>query len=207
METLKELVKRGDADGTMARVQELLRKGSDVETILNGALIPAMDEVGKLFQKREYFIPEMLVAARAMKGAMAVLKPLLTESGVKSQGNVVLGTAKGDLHDIGKNLVAMTFEGAGFEVIDLGVDVPSEKFVEAVKEHDAIAVGISALLTTTMQEARKTIETFEKEGLRDRVKILVGGAAVNQAFANEIGADFFGPDPASGKDYLRSRLG
>lgn len=207
METLKELVKRGDADGTMARVQELLRKGSDVETILNGALIPAMDEVGKLFQKREYFIPEMLVAARAMKGAMAVLKPLLTESGVKSQGKVVLGTAKGDLHDIGKNLVAMTFEGAGFEVIDLGVDVPSEKFVEAVKEHDAIAVGISALLTTTMQEARKTIETFEKEGLRDRVKILVGGAAVNQAFANEIGADFFGPDPASGKDYLRSRLG
>ncbi|MFC1888993.1 corrinoid protein [Thermodesulfobacteriota bacterium] len=207
METLKELVKRGDTDGTVERVRELLQKDSDVGTILNTALIPAMDEVGELFQKREYFIPEMLIAARAMKGAMEVLKPLLTESGVKSRGNVVLGTAKGDLHDIGKNLVAMTFEGAGFEVIDLGVDVPSAKFVEAVKEHDAIAIGISALLTTTMQEARKTIEEIGKEGLRDRVKILIGGAAVNQAFADEIGADFFGPDPASGKDYLRSQVG
>ncbi len=204
MDQLKEYVKSGKAKETTGRVQELIAGGMDPEKILKEALIPAMDEVGDLFQKGEYFVPEMLVAARAMKGGVDVLKPLLVESGVEAVGKIVVGTAKGDLHDIGKNLVVMALEGAGFEVVDLGVDVAAEKFVAAVKEHKPVAVGLSALLTTTMASMQEVIEMLEKEGLRGSVKVMVGGAPLDQEFADEIGADFYGADPTAGKNYARS---
>jgi len=166
-----------------------------------------MDEVGELFQKGEYFIPEMLVSARAMQKCMEVIRPKLQEKGVKAQGKVVLGTVRGDLHDIGKNLVKMMLEGVGFEVIDLGVDAGPEKFVQAVKEHSPQLVGMSALLTTTMMAMKDIIEALKAEGLRQQVKVMVGGAPIRQEFADEIGADFYGKDATSAKDYARKVVG
>lgn len=206
MDKLKTLVRTGDAPGTQKRVTELLEAGQEAEAILKEALIPAMDEVGDLFQKGEYFLPEMLIAARAMKQGLALLKPKLVAGGVEPVGKVVIGTVKGDLHDIGKNLVAMALEGAGFEVIDLGIDVPSDKFVAAIKEHEPVALGISALLTTTMVAMKDTIAAIEESGARDGVKIMIGGAPVTQAFADEIGADFYGGDPTAGKEFVKGLL-
>ena len=207
MEKLKELVIEGYAPETVERIKKLLDDGISAEDILNNALILGMDKVGELFASKEYFIPDLLVAARAMEEGMVILKPLLYKGREKkSLGTFVLGTVKGDVHDIGKTLVECVFKGAGFKVIDLGVDVPPEKFVEALKEHKPIALGLCALLTVTMIEMKVVIDAITEAGLRDEVKILVGGAPVDQAYAEEIGADFYGPDPASGKNYLLQTL-
>jgi 5-methyltetrahydrofolate--homocysteine methyltransferase len=160
-------------------------------------MIPAMDEVGRLFEENEYFVPELLIAARAMKGGLDILRPLLAATGAEPIARVVIGTVRGDLHDIGKNLVAAMLEGGGFEVIDLGVDVSPERFASAVKEHHAQIVAMSALLTTTMPGMKAIIEALRAEGVRDSVKIMIGGAPVTQRYADEIGADAFS-DNASG---------
>lgn len=203
METLKELVKTGKAQETAERVKTLLDQGADPEAIMREALISAMDEVGDLFQQGEYFVPELLVAARAMKHGLEILKPQLVQTGVEPMGKALMGTVKGDLHDIGKNLVIMALEGAGFEVIDLGTDVDPEKFVEAVREHKPQVIGLSALLTTTMLTMKEIIEAIKAAGLRNQVKIMIGGAPVSQEFADEIGADFYGMDSTSGRNYAR----
>ncbi len=203
MEDLKELVKSGNAQGAADKVQEMIDNGENPEAIMKQGLIPAMDEVGDLFQKGEFFVPEMLVAARAMQQGLNVIKPKLVDAGIEPIGRVVIGTVKGDLHDIGKNLVIMALEGAGFEVVDLGTDVPPEKFVESIKENNPQVVALSALLTTTMTAMKDTIEAIKDAGVRDQVKIMIGGAPLRQEFADEIGADFFGPDSTAGRNYAR----
>ncbi len=203
MERLREFAKTGKAKETAERARVLLDEGKEPDSIMKGALIPAMDEVGDLFQKGEYFVPEMLVAARAMQRGLEVLKPMLVASGVEPMGKVLVGTVKGDLHDIGKNLVVMALEGAGFDVIDLGADVPPEKFVEAIKEHNPKVVGLSALLTTTMPAMKDTVEAIKAAGIGDQVKIMIGGAPLRQEFCDEIGADFYGPDSTTGRNYAR----
>jgi len=203
MDKLKEHVKAGDGKSTAERVQELLDGGTGAEAILKESLIPAMDDIGELYSQGEFFVPEMLASAKAMKEGMQVLRPRLAESGVEPVGKVVLGTVKGDLHDIGKNLVGMVVEGAGFEIVDLGTDVATDNFIAAVKEHKPVAIGMSALLTTTMGAMQDVIDALKDEGLRDDVKVMIGGAPLSQEFADEIGADFFGRGPADGKDYLR----
>jgi 5-methyltetrahydrofolate--homocysteine methyltransferase len=187
-------------------VKELLDRGASPVSILYESLIPAMDEVGGLFERHEFFVPEMLVAARAMQAGMNVLKPLLVESGVDSIGRMVIGTVKGDLHDIGKNLVAMMLEGAGFEIIDLGVDVPAEKFVEVVIS-GVDFMGMSALLTTTMSAMKDIIQALEDSHLRDQVKIVVGGAPVTQEYADSIGADGYAADASAAVNLVRRLLG
>jgi len=203
VEPLKQMIKEGKADETEARVRELLDGGVSPEALMKEAMIPAMEEVGDFFQQGKYFLPEMLMAARAMQRGMEVLKPALVSSGAAFPGKVVLGTVRGDIHDIGKNLVGMTLEGAGFEVVDLGTDVSPERFVEAVREHSPQVLGISALLTTTMLAMKDTIDILREAGLRDTVKVMVGGAAVRPEFATEIGADFYGPDSTSARDFAR----
>lgn len=187
----------GDAPTARMVVQEALAEGVDPQILLSQYMIPAMDEVGRRFETNEYFVPELLIAARAMKGALELIRPLLAESGAEAVGRVVIGTVRGDLHDIGKNLVAAMLEGGGFEVIDLGVDVGPEKFIDAIQAHDAQIIAMSALLTTTMPGMKTTIEALREAGVRDRVKVMVGGAPVTQRFADEIGADGFS-DNASG---------
>jgi 5-methyltetrahydrofolate--homocysteine methyltransferase len=194
----------GDDDAVAGLVQEALDQGLAPQDILSGGLIAGMDEVGKDFKAGELFVPEVLIAARAMHAGMGVLRPLLAESDVPSAGKFVIGTVQGDLHDIGKNLVRMMIEGAGFETIDLGTDVKAEAFVEAVREHQPRLVGMSALLTTTMVNMKGTIEALEEAGLRDSVKVMIGGAPVTAAFAEEIGADAYAPDAASAVDVARS---
>ena len=204
MTDLKELVKTGDDKGTEAMVIKLLEEGKAAEVILNEALIPALDEVGELYQKGEYFLPEMLIASRAAQRGIDILRPKLKEKGIKATGKAVLGTVQGDMHDLGKNLVVMTLEGAGFEVIDVGADASPDQFVNAIREHKPQVVGLSALLSTTMPAMKETIDTIKKAGLRANVKIIVGGAPVTQKFADEIGADFYGADAVAGKDFARS---
>jgi 5-methyltetrahydrofolate--homocysteine methyltransferase len=187
-------VVEGDNASVQKNVQDALSAGSPAGSILNEALIPAMAEVGRLFEEGEYFVPEMLISARAMKSAMALLKPFLQQSDVKFAGTVVIGTVKGDLHDIGKNLVSLMLEGAGFQVKDLGSDVSPEKYVDAVKEAGANVVAMSALLTTTMVNMKSTITALEDAGLRQQVKVMVGGAPVTDSFAKQIGADGYAPD-------------
>jgi 5-methyltetrahydrofolate--homocysteine methyltransferase len=187
-------VMEGDANAITANVQAAIDAGIPVSVILNEGMIAAMAEVGRLFEEGECFVPEMLVAARAMQTGMALLKPRLKEADVASAGKVAIGTVKGDLHDIGKNLVAMMLEGAGFEIIDLGADVSPEKFVEAVREQKVQIVAMSALLTTTMPSIQKTIEALNAAGVRGQVKVMIGGAPVTQSYAEQIGADGFSPD-------------
>jgi len=187
-------VVEGDNVAIQQRVQEALSDGTSAASILNESLIPGMSEVGRLFEEGEYFVPEMLISARAMKTAMALLKPHLIQEDVKFTGSVVLGTVKGDLHDIGKNLVSLMLEGAGFQVKDLGSDVTPEKYVEAVRETGAGVVAMSALLTTTMTNMKATVTALEEAGLRDKVKIMIGGAPVTESFAKQIGADGYAPD-------------
>jgi len=170
-------------------------------------LIPAMDVVGQKFSCAEFYIPEMLIAARAMQGGVALLKPLLAAAGSKARGKVVLGTVKGDLHDIGKNLVGMMLEGTGFEVVDLGADVKPERFVEAVQKESPNFVMLSALLTTTMLAMGETIQALKKAGVRDKVKVAIGGAAVTQRFADEIGADFYSPTATGGVTKAKEIMG
>jgi 5-methyltetrahydrofolate--homocysteine methyltransferase len=202
MKKLKELVKSGKAKETADRVKELLDSGVHPETMLKEALIPAMDDVGDLFQKGELYVPEMMVAARAMEYAMNVLKPVLVQGGIDPIGKVILGTVKGDLHDIGKNLVASALEGAGLEVVDLGTDVSPEQFVAAVREHQPQVLGMSALLTTTMVSIKDTIDALAEAGVRD-VRVMIGGAPITDRFAGEVGADFYGPDSTAGRNFAR----
>ncbi|MHC4673099.1 MAG: corrinoid protein, partial [Planctomycetota bacterium] len=177
--------------------KEALASGADPQELVSKYMIPAMDTVGQRFECNEIFVPELLIAARAMKAALTLIQPKLTEAGAQSAGKVIIGTVKGDLHDIGKNLVASMLEGGGFEVIDLGVDVAPEKFVEMVKDKGAQIVALSALLTTTMPAMKNTIDELAKSGVRKGIKILVGGAPVTQQFADDIGADGYS-DNANG---------
>jgi 5-methyltetrahydrofolate--homocysteine methyltransferase len=197
----------GEDEEVAGLVQEALDQGMAPEEILAGGLIAGMDEVGRDFKAGDLFVPEVLIAAQAMHAGMNVLRPLLAESDVPSAGKYVIGTAQGDLHDIGKNLVKMMLEGAGFQTIDLGTDVKPEEFVAAVREHQPQLLGISALLTTTMPGMKATIEALEEAGLRDAVKIMVGGAPVTAAFAEQIGADAYAPDAGSAVDIARSLVG
>jgi corrinoid protein of di/trimethylamine methyltransferase len=190
--TLYTAVLEGDAKTSAASTHELLGAGIEPMQLITQAMIPAMDEAGRRFEAEDYFVPELLLAARAMKASMEILRPLLASSGVQPVGRVAIGAVKGDLHDIGKNLVASMLEGGGFEVIDLGADVPPEKFVTAIREKGAEIVCLSALLTVTMPSMKATIDALKEAGLRDRVKVLVGGAPVTKQFADEIGADAYG---------------
>lgn len=201
MEKLKEAVVNGKTEESASRVKELLGKGANPEAIVREALIPAMDLVGNLVQKGECYIPDMLVAAKAMNACMAILKPVLAGGGMEPPGKVVIGTVQGDLHDIGKNLVVIILEGAGFEIVDLGNDVSPEKFVEAVEKEKPDFVGLSALLTATMLSMKETVEAIEKAGFRRKVKIMIGGAPVTQEFADSIGADFYAADATAGREY------
>jgi len=189
-----EAVIRGDAPVVEHRIKELLEKGVDPNEILNDGLIRGMDGVGERIEAGDFFIPEMLIAARAMKTGLAVLKPFLTASGIDPVGKAVIGTVRGDMHDIGKNLVGMMLEGAGFEVVDVGTDVPIEKFIDIVRKERPHILGISALLTTTMLGAGDIIDKLIEEGLRDKVKVIIGGAPVTQEFADQIGADGYADD-------------
>ncbi len=206
IQEVAEAVEKGKVKIVAGLVQEALDEGASAADILNIGMIGAMAVVGEKFKNNEIFVPEMLIAARAMKKGVEVLTPYLKAAGTESKGKLILGTVAGDLHDIGKNLVGMMIEGAGFEVIDLGVDVPAEKFIEAMKENpDCKIVALSALLTTTMPAMKETIEAIVASGLRDTVKIMVGGAPVTQAFADEIGADGYSEDAASAAE-LAKRL-
>jgi len=184
----------GSQKVTVVKVQAALDAGINPAVILNDGMVAAMAEVGRLFEEGEYFVPEMLIAARAMQNGLALLKPFLASANVKSQGKVVAGTVKGDLHDIGKNLVCMMLEGAAFEIVDLGSDVTPEKFVEAVRSTGADVICMSALLTTTMPNMKTTIEALKTSGLRDKVKVMVGGAPLTDQYAREIGADGYAAD-------------
>ncbi|HIY97016.1 MAG TPA: corrinoid protein [Candidatus Borkfalkia excrementigallinarum] len=203
-EEISTLLQRGKAKDLAALVSEELAAGVAPKDILTEGLIAGMGIVGTKFKNNEIFVPEVLIAARAMNAALAVLKPALADSGVEPVGTAVICTVKGDLHDIGKNLVKMMIEGTGIRVIDLGVDCSAEKIVEAVKENNADIVCLSALLTTTMMYQKDIIDALKAAGLRDKVKVMVGGAPVTQAFADEIGADAYTPDAASAAEKARS---
>lgn len=192
----------GQAPAVEAGVTTALAQGMPASEILNQGLIRAMDEVGKRFEEGEFYVPEMLIAARAMQAGLRILKPHLMETGVQAAGRVAIGTVKGDLHDIGKNLVGMMLEGAGFEVHDLGVDVPAEKFIQAAREGVQV-IGMSALLTTTMVSMESTINAMQEAGVRDRVKIIIGGAPVTDEYARRIGADAFAADASSAARAVR----
>ena len=192
VEKLYDAIVDGEAATAREAVTEELANGADPIALIVGSMIPAMDDVGQLYQDEQYFVPELMLSGRAMKAAMEPLRPLLAVSGVKPAGTVIAGAVKGDLHDIGKNLVISMLEGAGFKVIDLGTDVKPEKFVAAIREHNPQIVCMTALLTVTMMSMKTTIAAIEAAGLRDLVKILVGGAPLNDRFAREIGADGFG---------------
>jgi len=207
LDTIYDAVLDGDAKGAAAAVEAALAAGETPQAILNDACIPAMAEVGALFEEGEKFMPEMLISARAMAAAMTILRPLLVAAGVKNIGKVVLGTVHGDLHDIGKNLVGMMLEGAGFEVIDLGTDVPPQKFVDAVKEHQPDIVGMSALLTTTTKAMPTTLNALAEAGVRDQVKVIIGGAPITDDFAKKIGADGFAADAGSAARAARALMG
>ncbi|MDX2185537.1 MAG: corrinoid protein [Opitutaceae bacterium] len=206
LERLRIAVESGKRQEAKALTQELLQEGNPPLRIVDLALVPAMGAVGERFKTNQIFVPEMLVAARAMKEAMGVLEPLLAEAGIKPKHQVVIGTVQGDLHDIGKNLVAMMLKGANFGIIDLGVNVPPERFVEAARQEDVHIVALSALLTTTMPAMRTAVETLRRE-VRADIKIIVGGAPITGDYAREIGADGYSADAASAVDLARSLVG
>ena len=197
----------GDDNGVSELTQKALDEGLRPEEVLRGGLLAGMDRVGVDFRDDKLFIPEVLIAARAMHAGMDILRPFLVGSDISFSGKVVIGTVEGDLHDIGKNLVAMMLEGGGFEIVDIGTDVPPDGFVEAIKEEEPDLVGMSALLTTTMQSMKRTIVALEEAGLRENLKVIVGGAPVTQEFANEIGADGYAPDAGSAVELARSIIG
>ena len=203
LDGLYEGVVAGNAKKVKELTEQALAEGEPPEKVLTGALIPAMSEVGRRMKEGEYYVPEVLISARAMYSALSVLRPKLAETGAKPTGVVVAGTVKGDLHDIGKNLVCMMLEGAGYQIHDLGTDVAPGKFVEAVQQKGADIVALSALLTTTMPSMKSTIEAIKEAGLRGKVKVLIGGAPVTQRYADEIGADGYAPDAASAVDIAK----
>ena len=197
----------GQAPLVSQKVQQALDSDVDPAAILNQGMIAAMAEVGKRFEEGEYFVPEMLIAARAMQAGLALLKPRLQQTDLRSSGKVVIGTVKGDLHDIGKNLVAMMLEGAGFEIVDLGTDVSPDKFVTAAREHQADLVAMSALLTTTMPNMKVTIDALQTAGLRQQVKVIIGGAPITESFARQVGADGYAPDASRAVALAKSLMG
>jgi 5-methyltetrahydrofolate--homocysteine methyltransferase len=205
LQKLYDAILSGDNKTSVAVTEQALAENITPLEIITNYMIPAMDEVGKRFECEEYFVPELLLAARAMKGSMQLLRPLLAASGTEPAGRVAIGTVKGDLHDIGKNLVASLLEGGGFEVIDLGADVSAAKFIETVNTRNANIVCLSALLTVTMPSMKTTIQAFKDAGIRDRIKVLVGGAPLTQQFADEIGADGYSEN-ASGAVALARRM-
>jgi 5-methyltetrahydrofolate--homocysteine methyltransferase len=204
LEALHHAILTGDAANAKAVTEAALAEGAAPLALVQDVMMPAMDEVGKKFEANEYFVPELLLAARAMKAGLELIRPLLAAKGVEPAGKIVIGTVKGDLHDIGKNLVAAMLEGGGYEVIDLGVNVDPAKFVRAVKEKGAGIVALSALLTTTMPAMKTTIEAIKTAGLREQVKIMVGGAPVTEAYAHEIGADGYSQNAAGAVPLARS---
>lgn len=206
LKALQEAVISGDAKAAQAITEKSLAEGMDPLKLVHDFMVPAMDEVGRRFECNEYFVPELLLSARAMKSALELVRPLLAAQGSKPLGRVVIGTVKGDLHDIGKNLVAALLEGGGFEVIDLGVNVDPQKFIASVKEKGAEIVAMSALLTTTMPAMRTTIEALKEAGLRGKVKVLVGGAPITQRYAEEIGADGYSESAASAVALAKKHL-
>lgn len=200
LEDISAFLQRGRAPKVKELVAQAIEEGIEPKVILEEGLLAAMGVVGEKFKRNEVFVPEVLVAARAMNAGVEVLRPYLVASGVTAKGVAVIGTVKGDLHDIGKNLVKMMLEGKGLTVIDLGVDVSADTFVEKAKEHNAQIICCSALLTTTMMEMKSVVEKAEKEGIRESVKIMIGGAPITQSFCDSIGADYYTPDAASAAD-------
>ena len=204
---LSDAIRDGDAEKAVAAAREALEAGAAPIRIVSEGISPAMTAVGKLFEEGDCFVPELLMAARATKEVFELLRPLLSQTGVKPVARVVLGTVKGDMHDIGKNLVGALLEGGGFEVVDLGVDVPPARFVAAIEEHRPELVGLSALLTTTMPGMKTTLDAVQAAGLRERVKVMVGGAPVTEGFARSIGADGHADNAASAVDLARRLIG
>jgi len=207
LKALYEAILNGDAKIAHSLTEQALQDGADPITLVDEFMIPAMNEVGRRFESNEYFVPELLISARAMKGALELVRPLLLARGAKPLGKVAVGTVKGDLHDIGKNLVAALLEGGGFEVIDLGVNVSPEKFIAAVNEKGAHIVALSALLTTTMPAMKTTIEALKQAGVREKVKVLIGGAPITQKYAEEIGADGYAENAVGAVGAARESLG
>ena len=205
LQALAQAIINGKAPDAVSLTEAALAEGVSPEAVLNDGLVAGMNVVGVKFKNNEFYVPEVLIAARAMSKAMELLEPALVKSGVEPKGKVAIGTVKGDLHDIGKNLVAMMLKGAGFQIMDLGVDVKPEKFVEAVKE-GADVVALSALLTTTMPAMKETIEALKTDGVRDKAFVMIGGAPVTQNYADEIGADGYAPDAASAVDTAKKLL-
>lgn len=204
---LYDAIVDGDAEASRSITEQALQDKVDPLILVNEQMAPAMDEVGRRFERCDYFVPELLLSARAMKAALELVRPLLAASGAEPAGRVAIGTVKGDLHDIGKNLVASMLEGGGFEVLDLGVNVDPQKFVAAVQEKGANVVAMSALLTTTMNSMRATIEALKQAGVRDQVKVLIGGAPITDRFASEIGADGFSDNAVEAVAVARKVLG
>ena len=198
---------QGKVDEVKKLTQEALNGGESAERVLKEGLIQAMDQIGDRFRRCEIYIPEVLIAARAMHAGLAILKPVLAQSSAVLAGKVVIGTVKRDLHDIGKNLAAMMMEGGGYEVIDLGTDVSPDKFLQAIKKHQPQVVGMSALLTTTMKEMKTILDVIQEAGLRKQVKAIIGGAPVTERFAKQIGADGYAPDAASAVSLVKSLMG
>ena len=206
VQEISEFLQKGRAKNVKALVQQALDEGVDAKVILNEGLLDGMMIMGGKFKRNELLVPEVLVAARAMNAGMAILEPVLVEIGNEPVGKAVVGTVKGDLHDIGKNLVAMMLKGAGLEVIDLGVDVEPESFIAKAEEVGADMIGMSALLTTTMQNMKETIDLLKEKGLRDKYIVMVGGAPINESFAEEIGADFYTADAASAAEVAKAAV-
>ncbi len=207
LQKISEELQKGNYQEMPKLVQEALNANVPPSKILSNGLVAGMDVVGEKFRRDEFFMPEVLISARAMQAGMDILRPKLIETGVKLAGKIVLGAVKGDLHDIGKNLVGMLMEGAGFQVIDLGIDVPSERFVEAVKMNRPNILGLSSLLTTTMPKMKEVIESLVEAGVRGRVKVMVGGAPVTEKFAKDVGADAYAPEAASAVEKARELIG
>jgi 5-methyltetrahydrofolate--homocysteine methyltransferase len=206
MTELAEAVISGDSESVKKHVQEALDSGTSPEEIIKTGLTAGMDVVGERFKNNEMYIPEVMVAARAMHAGLDILKPLLTDSELSKKGTIVIGTVKGDVHDIGKNLVAMMLEGAGFTVHDLGIDVPPEKYLAAAKEHGADVVAVSSLLTTTMDAMADVVKTVKADGSDDKLMVIIGGAPISQEFADEIGADGYGENAGVGVDIIKQWL-
>lgn len=206
VQEISEYLQKGRAKNVKALVQQALDEGVDAKVILDEGLLGGMSIIGEKFKKNEVFVPEVLVAARAMNTGMTILEPKLIEMGNEPVGKVVVGTVKGDLHDIGKNLVVMMLKGAGLEVYDLGVDVDAETFIAKAEEIGADAIGMSALLTTTMPSMKNVIEALDEKGIRDKYIVMIGGAPVNESFAEEIGADYYTPDAATAAEVAKEAI-
>ena len=207
LKKLHDAILNGNVKSAVALTKQAIAENCDPAEVINGTMIPAMGEVGRLFEEEEYFVPEMLLSARAMKGALEQLRPLMANSGIEPKGRVVIGTVAGDLHDIGKNLVVSMLEGAGFEVIDLGIDVNPQRFIEAINEKSPHIFGMSALLTVTMPAIKNTIDAITAAGLREKVKIMIGGAPVTAEYAKQIGADGYSRNASAAVAVARQIIG